>query len=192
MELAFAAFLIIVTFVSAAALAIGVPLTFGLMAWDLVQGRKNAPPVIEQTTWSIAAKRGVARAFVLLGGAFWSVASFAGLYEFRQSGAGDALLAALIPLGACAVTLVIGWYWERVTAALMLAASLAVVAWGVIYQFEPGVWMIMTFALLGPMMTASVLFWLARKDQEAYERVTSLRPDLAFVFAARSSLHAAA
>jgi ABC-type Fe3+-siderophore transport system permease subunit len=83
---------------------------------------------------------------------------------------------------------VIGWYWERVTAALLALASLGVVAAGVIYGFAPQVWAVVTFALIGPMMTASVLFWAAREEQEAYERATALRPDLAFAFSARSTI----
>jgi hypothetical protein len=38
------------------------------------------------------------------------------------------------------------------------------------------------------MVTASVLFWMARREQEAFERETSVRPELAMVFAARSSI----
>jgi hypothetical protein len=71
---------------------------------------------------------------------------------------------------------------------LLLIASFAVIAWGVVYQFEAGVWGIMTFAMIGPMLTASALFWMARREQEAYERVTALKPELAFAFAARSTL----
>ena len=60
--------------------------------------------------------------------------------------------------------------------------------WGVIYQFEIGVWMLMTLALIGPMATAAALFWLARRDQDAYEHATALRPQLALVFSARSTI----
>jgi ABC-type enterobactin transport system permease subunit len=57
------------------------------------------------------------------------------------------------------------------------------VAWGVIYQFELGVWAIMVFALIGPMMTASVLFWLARREQEAFELALATHPDFAMAIA---------
>ena len=191
MELALAAFLILGMAIGVVALIIAVPAAIGLMAYDVVKAPKTEPSKRpEASSTRIAVERGVARSFVLLGGAFWSIASFAGLYAYRQTGTVESLLAASIPLLACIVTLVVGWYFERFTAALLLFASLAVVAWGVIYQFELGVWMIMTFALIGPMLTASVLFWLARRDQEAYERVTQLRPQLSPVFAARSSLAA--
>lgn len=193
MGLAIATFLLVVEIVGVAALAIGVPLAFCIMAYDLIQARKNAPAkatkVVEKDSIThIAVERGVARAFVVLGGAFWSIATFAGMYSFGQSGAGEAVMGAAIPLAACAATLVLGWYYERVTAVLLTLAAFAVVAWGVIYQFEAGVWGIMTFALIGPMLTAAALFWLARREQDAYERATALQPELSLVFSARSSL----
>ncbi len=188
MSVALAAVLIIGGFISAALFIVGLPLVLGMMAFDVVKTRDDSPLTVEDSTTRIAVERGVARAFVIAGGAFWSIAAFAGLYSFQNTGIGDALIAALIPLTAVAVTLIVGWYYERFTAALLLVAAMAVVAWGVIYQFELGVWMIMTFALLGPMLTASVLFWLARRDQEAFERATALRPQLAPIFAARSTI----
>jgi len=188
MSVALAAVLIIVGVVGAIVLAIGIPAVLGVVAYDLIKMPAATREEARDTSTRIAVERGVARAFVLTGGLFWSVASFAGLYSFRETGAQAALIAAVIPLVACAVTLIVGWYFERFTAAMLLIASFAIIAWGVVYQFEPGVWAIMTVGFIGPMLTASVLFWLARRDQEAYERVTALRPELAFVFAARSSL----
>lgn len=196
MSLLIGGLILIIGFVSAALVAVAIPLVLGLVAYDLAQSRTTSPttPLAaqehESTPMRIAAERGVARAFVLFGGAFWSAAAFAGLYSLSDSGTQAAVLAAVIPLIAVAVTLIVGWYFERFTAVMLVAASIAVVAWGVVYQFEAGVWMLMTFALLGPMLTASVLFWLARRDQDAYERVTAIRPELAFAFAARSSIAA--
>jgi hypothetical protein len=180
--------LLIIGLLSAVIVAIGVPLFIGLAVYDLVKSPKAERDVTADATAKIALHRGVARAFVLAGGGFWSVAAFAALYSYRQSGVPAALLAALYPLLACAVTLVVGWYYERFTAAMLAAASVAVVVWGVIFQFEMGVWVLMTLALLGPMATASVLFWMARREQDAFERETSVRPELAMVFAARSSI----
>lgn len=189
MSPAIAGVLVIVGLVSAAAAVVGIPLFIGVIAYDVYQQRKQPKVrVAEDTELRIAVERGIARAFVILGGAFWSVATFAGLHAFRETGMGSSLMAAFIPAVACLATLIVGWYYERVTAVALLVASLAVIAWGVIYQFEMGVWMLMTLALIGPMMTASVLFWLARRDQEAFERVALTRPQLAMVFAARSSL----
>lgn len=180
--------LITVGLAAAAIVTIGVPLLFGLIAWDSITSPKRVRQGVSDATVRIALERGVARAFVLAGGAFWSVAGFAAFYTFRQTGVPAALLAALYPLIACLVTLIVGWYFERFTAVMLSVAAVAVIVWGVIFQFEIGVWILMTLALTGPMLTASVLFWMARRDQDAFERATSLRPELALVFAARSTI----
>lgn len=193
MGLAVATFLILFETIAVIAFVVGVPLAFGVMAYDIRESRKNAAPkpkvVAERDSiMRMTVERGVARAFVIMGGLFWSVATFAGMYSFGTSGTGEAVMGAAIPLAAVLATLVLGWYYERFTAVLLVLASLAVIAWGVIYQFEAGVWGIMTFALIGPMLTAAALFWMARREQEAYERATALKPELAFAFAARSTM----
>lgn len=190
MTLAIGAVLLIVGLVASAVVAVGIPLFFGIIAWDLIdrRSRVETPVAPESASMRIAVERGFARGFVILGGLFWSIAAFAGLYSFRQTGVNAALMAALIPLIAVAVTLIVGWYYERMTAAMLTVASFAVVSWGVIYQFELGVWMIVTATLIVPMLTAATLFWLARRDQEAYERAEAHKPELALLVAARSSL----
>lgn len=174
MSIILVAVLIIGGLVGAVAVIVGVPALFGLVAYDLLAARnepsrqsKTASPGISLERISL--ERGFARAFVIAGGVFWAVAIFAGLYTFRESGMASAMLGAFFPLVAVLVTLVVGWYYERVTAALLTLASFAVVAWGVIYQFELGVWVLVTLALIGPMMTAAALFWTARRDQDAFE-----------------------
>lgn len=183
MSLVFAAVLIIVGLAGAVVAAVAVPALFGAMAYDLITSREITTTQVEDTRLRIAAERNVARGFVVAGGVFWSVASFAGLYSFQQSGLAYSLMAALIPLVACAATLIIGWYYERVAAALLVLASFGVVAWGVIYQFELGVWAIMTVFLMGPMLTAAALFWMARRDQDALELALALPPELRPAFA---------
>lgn len=168
MALILGATLLWVGLISAALAAVGIPVVLGMMAWDtFTSPRTERAP--RDPEMRMAVERGVARAFVIAGGLFWSSAIFAGLYSFGRSGVGYALLGAFFPLVAVLATIAIGWYYERVASALLALASLAVVAWGVIFQFEAGVWAIMVFALIGPMMTASVLFWLARGEQEAFE-----------------------
>jgi len=177
MALIIGATLVIIGIVGAIVFTLAVPALFGAMAYDVVASRKEAPVVADDAKMRIAIERGVARAFVIGGGIFWSIASFAGLFSFRESGAGYALLAAFLPLAATLATLIIGWYYERVAAALLTVASFAVIAYGVIYQFELGVWIIMGLFAIGPMLTAAVLFWLARRDQEALELALSLQAE---------------
>jgi hypothetical protein len=180
MSIIWVAALVLGGLLAALALIVAVPVLFGLMARDIRESRSTdgavptAQPVSETR---ISLERGFARAFVIAGGAFWAVAIFAGMYTFRQSGVAYAALGAFFPLVAVLATLVIGWYYERVVAALLVIASLAVVAWGVIFQFELGVWMLMTLALIGPMMTAAVLFYLARRDQEAFDLALASTPE---------------
>jgi hypothetical protein len=185
----FGAVLMVLGPVLAAVLAVAVPVLLGVMVYDAVTSRRNARPNelseesaihawTEATARRIQLERGIARAFVILGGVFWGIAAFAGLFSFQETGARAALMAAAVPLGAALVTLVIGWYWERVAAALLVAASATVVYWGVVTQFELGVWILLTIFLIGPMLTAAVLFWLARQEYIALE-LHLARPELA-------------
>jgi len=177
-----------VIIVGSIAIAVAVPFFFGLLAYDVNESRKREPLEEREAKRRVTVERGWARAFVIGGGAFWSVASLVGLYSFQRTGVNSVLLGAFFPLVACVATLVVGWYYERPTAALLALASVGVVAWGVIYQLEAGAWLLVTLALIGPMMTASVLFWLARADQELYERTAEIRLVLSPLFDARSSL----
>jgi hypothetical protein len=183
MALIIGATLVIVGIVGAVLFTLAVPALFGAMAFDVVESRKDKTVAVEDTRMKIAVERGVARAFVIAGGVFWSIAVFAGLFSFQQSGTSWALLAAFLPLAATLATLIVGWYYERVAAAMLALASAAVAAYGIIYQFELGVWIIMVLFAIGPMLTASVLFWLARRDQEALELALSTQsePALAVV-----------
>lgn len=191
MELAIVLFVMLITIVAAVAVVLGVPFLIGMITYDVIDSRKHATEKVlsaEEASSRIALRRGVARAFVIVGSVFWSVAAFFDVYTMRAAGAGPAILAAIVPLAAVLVTLVIGWYWERLTAIVLAVASFGVLAWGVVYGFSPELWAVLTLTLIGPMLTASVLFWAARRQQEAYEFATSLRPQLAFAFAARSSI----
>ncbi|MDP2233340.1 MAG: hypothetical protein Q8K89_06870 [Actinomycetota bacterium] len=192
MSIIIAATLIIGSLVAAGLVVIGVPVLIGLVTWDLAASRRSesvAPETAEaksaraRTPEAIArriwVKRSIARAFVILGGTFWGIAVFAGMYSFRQTGMASALLGAFVPFFAILVTLVVGWYYERVTAVALVLASIGVVYWGVTYQFEPGVWVITTVALIGPMLTAAVLFWLARRDQVALDLSLAAHRELA-------------
>jgi hypothetical protein len=168
-----------------------IPVAFGIMAYDVVASRKSdkaaAKAVDPKIAWErsqeaaenrIYLERGVARAFVIGGGVFWAIAALAGLYSFRDAGALRAFLVAGIPLAATILTLIVGWYWERIAAAMLAVASIGAVYYGLSVQFDAGVWLLVTLTLIGPMMTAAVLFWLARREYEALElRLT--HPELA-------------
>lgn len=193
MALFTAAVLIIGGLVGAAVLVVSIPTLFALMAHDVIDSRRqeSAEPVpasAKDPEGRIFLERGFARGFVIAGGVFWSAAIFAALYVFRQSGMTSAIVGAFLPLAATSAVLVIGWYYERAAALLLAAASIAVVAWGVIFQFELGVWIILSCVLIGPMAIASVLFWMARREQEAMELAQARQLELVAV-ASMSNTH---
>jgi hypothetical protein len=131
-------------------------------------------------------ERMAARGFVVAGGLFWMTAAFAGPYVFGGTTGRQAIATAMWPLLATVVTLLIGWYYERIAAFLLFAGVAAVVAWGVMFGWEGGVWMIMSFVLIAPMLIAGVLFLLA-SHSEAVAARTEPEPVSKPVPAARSA-----
>lgn len=114
-------------------------------------------------------ERLAARGFVIAGGLFWIVAAFAGPFFYDRSGMGSALSTAVYPLAATVATLVIGWTYERLAAVLLFAGAAGVVVWGVLYAWEPGMWILMSFVLVAPITIAGILFMLAGRMQEVCE-----------------------
>ena len=195
MSFTIAALLIVGGLVLLGAFAFGLLGVIGLTVWDIASSRKNKTAQVA-TASAVAAKeatelshdevrgrirmeRGFARGFVIAGGIFWGIAVFAGMYSFRQESVAWSMLGAFVPLVATLATLAVGWFYERAAAIMLVLASAGVVYWGVVHQFEAGVWILMTLALIGPMMTAAVLFWMARSEQVALELSMASQPELA-------------
>jgi len=109
--------------------------------------------------------RTFARALVIAGGAFWVIATFAVPLVYHDTTTIDASIG-MWPFLAVLVILVIGWKYERLAAVLLLAASVAVVAWGFMYGWEAGVWIVMAAVLIAPMALAAVLFTLSARAEE--------------------------
>jgi|GEM_PF-1454767 len=105
----------------------------------------------------------IARGSVIAGGLFWIVAAFSGPFIYHGVDLPSSLKIAMWPFMAAAVTLLIGWFYERLAALLLVAASAAVLLWGTLYQWEPGLWLIMGFVLIAPMALAALLFFLAAR-----------------------------
>jgi len=134
---------------------------------------------VETHTTRMNVDRLFARGFVVAGGLFWMIASFAALYAYVGSSASSALLAAFFPFAATVATLVIGWYFERTAAALLVLGSIAVLVWGAIASWEAGVWLLMGIFMIGPMLTAAALFTMARREQAQVEYALAERARLA-------------
>ncbi len=108
----------------------------------------------------------LARVSVGAGGMFWMIAAFAGPYVFNNTSLAQSVRTAAWPFLATIVILAVGWFYEQLASVLLTAASGAVLVWGVIYGWEPGVWIVMVLVLIGPMMLAAVLFLLAAHAEE--------------------------
>lgn len=107
-----------------------------------------------------------ARVFVALGGAFWAVAQFGGLYFYRDLGLAESIGGALPPLAISAAALAVGWFYERLAAIGLGVGAAAIVVWGVLAGWEVGSWLGMVATVVGPMTAAAVLFWLAARMEE--------------------------
>ena len=159
----------------AAVCVIGVVALVGLVGYDVVASRRSAPAMTgsaaqaadRKTDTAVARmyiERGVARGFVILGAAFWGICVVAASLWSPRGNIG-LLLIVLIPFLMNLASLVIGWRWERTASVMLVLTSVGVVLWGIAAAFEPGVWAIYILLLIGPMMTAGVLFWLARQGE---------------------------
>lgn len=157
--------------------AIGVLALVGLVAYDAISSRKGERALAKAETVAqsdsrehedavarMYIERGVARAFVIFGAAFWGIAAVAAML-FYQRDAQTLILIALIPFLMNLACLVIGWRWERTASFMLTITASSAVWWGVVSGFEPGVWMLLVLLWIGPMMTAAVLFWLARQGE---------------------------
>jgi hypothetical protein len=111
-------------------------------------------------------ERVLARGFVVAGGLFWVLAAFSGPFVYEGSGLRESLQMAMWPLLATLATLIIGWRYERLAAFLLLVAASAVLVWGVLYQWELGIWVIMSVVLIAPMLLASTMFTLAARAED--------------------------
>ncbi len=114
-------------------------------------------------------ERLAARFFVVAGGAFWVAAVLGMDLGYRDRGVFGAAQSALIPLAIAAIALGIGWFYENLAAALLLAGVVGVVAWGVVAGWEAGVWWVMAGVLVGPMAISALLFFLAARMQRICE-----------------------
>jgi hypothetical protein len=174
--------------VIAAVLMLGGPILFlvvvvgavalmGLLAYDLIQARR-AEPVLsyaekvrrakirheEAAVTRMYIERGVARGFVVLGAAFWGVSTLAASLWYER-GMEALLFIALIPFLMNLASLIIGWRFERFASLMLTATAFGATYWAAVHNFELGVWMLFILLLIGPMLTAAVLFWLARQGE---------------------------
>lgn len=113
-----------------------------------------------------------ARGFVVFGGVVWAVmlvasetvaehTTFAHTLREVAAAAGSAAL----PLAAAAFILVIGLFYEMLTALVLLIGAAGTAVWGVTAGWSDALWVIMGVTTIGPMLLAAVLFILAARMQ---------------------------
>lgn len=118
-------------------------------------------------------ERIAARLFVVLGGIFWVFMLFgAGTgsgYSLGPVSASDVTSAvgtAAIPLAFTVLVFVLGLFYERLTALLLVLVGAAVVVYGIVASWEAGVWLFALAVLVAPMLIAAALFWLAARMEQ--------------------------
>jgi hypothetical protein len=108
------------------------------------------------------AERIFARAFTVLGGVFWIGLAFAGPYVYGGQTVLGAFQTAIFPIAFTIGILVLGWFYERLTALILALAAVGTIAWGLIWGgWEPFVWGIMLLFFVTPTVISAVLFFLA-------------------------------
>ncbi|MBE0417520.1 MAG: hypothetical protein IBX63_07130 [Coriobacteriia bacterium] len=113
-----------------------------------------------------------ARVFVVLGGVLWTVMLFASEtaakytnFTYTLEEVVAATGSALLPLAAAVLVFVVGLFYEKLAALLLLIGAAGVVIWGVLAGWNASLWVIMGIALVGPMLLAALLFMLASRMQ---------------------------
>jgi hypothetical protein len=118
-----------------------------------------------------------ARGFVVVGGIFWVSAVFGAGYGYENLTPLVSARNALMPLALTVIILVVGWFWEKIAAAVLVAGAAAVTVWGVFSNWEPGVWSLVIATLIAPMAIAALLFWFASRMQDVIAKEASGEPD---------------
>lgn len=118
----------------------------------------------------------LARGFVLVGGAFWTIMFFAvntnasySNFVYTLPEIQQAVMYALIPLVLAIGVFVLGFFYERVAGLVLLAAAVAMLVWGLVFNLDTGigVWLSAFIVLVLPTAVSGVLYLLAGGKQES-------------------------
>lgn len=110
-----------------------------------------------------------ARLFVIVGGVLWIAMAWGTQWAYRGSPLAQALGYALIVTLAIAAIFVLGLFYESLTAAILAVGALALLVYGAIAGWEAGVWGVVIFFFVLPMLTAAALYYLAARMQRICE-----------------------
>ena len=122
-------------------------------------------------------ERLLARAFVVIGGLVWAMMLFASNTAARYanltyslSEVVEAGFVALLPFSVAVFVFVIGLYYERLAALLLLLAAAGTIAYGFVAGWEgPVLWANVLLVVVSPLVIAAVLYLLAARTQRVCE-----------------------
>ena len=128
-------------------------------------------------TGEVNVERILARGFLVLGGAFWTLAFFGAntkasyaYFVYTLPEVERAVMFALVPLAMTIAVLVLGLFYERLAGAALLIAVAVMLAWGVLNHLgEVVLWVTAVAVLVGPSLAAAILFFFAARTQEFQE-----------------------
>lgn len=106
-------------------------------------------------------QRILARGFLIVGALFWGSAAYGAKWAYQGAPFTEALAYGLLYAGAILAVLVIGMFYENLAAVILAVGSVAIILIGVFSGWEAGVWGVMTFFFILPLVVAAVLFALA-------------------------------
>jgi hypothetical protein len=125
---------------------------------------------------TVGVERLMARVVVILGGLFWMAAAFVGPYGYHEVSPMVSAKNALLPLALTLVVLAVGWFFEYIAAALLGVGTLSLLGWGIVAEWEIGVWILMGITLLLPIVISGLLFYMAARTESSTPPETDATP----------------
>lgn len=107
-----------------------------------------------------------ARIFVFIGAILWGSMAWGAKWAYQGAPLSEALGAGLLYAGAILLLFAIGLFYENLAALLAVVTSLAVIGIGLFSGWETGVWAVMVFFFVFPLLTAGALYFLAARMQK--------------------------
>ncbi len=117
-------------------------------------------------TEQMNAQRLAARIFLLAGGIFWVIAALSAQYAYRGAPFTEALRYALVYAAAVFVVFLIALFYENLAALILVLGFLGVVILGFVAGWGTGLWAIVFFFFLVPMLLSAILFLSAARMQK--------------------------
>lgn len=111
-------------------------------------------------------QRILGRAMIIIGALFWGFAAWGAQWAYLGSPFTVALTYALAYAGSLIAVLVLSMFYEQLAAWILAIASVAVVVLGIVGGWETGVWGVMIFFFILPLVAASALLFLAARMQK--------------------------